>query len=183
MAANPNSNIHNDTWMTDVYRRGGPLGENLTTSSYAYQSSLCGSINFDSQGRIVTVCPSIPFAPQVRIIDPETLEPIDTYDMPQAPNPPGTKQYQNFAGGGYFFLDQKDRIWVSTKTNHIYRMSEGGGRQHADARARLRPDRRARHRDGADQLRAARLQRPALVRLEGERQGRHARHEDGQDPS
>ena len=125
MAPNPNSNIHNDTWMTDVYRRGGPLGENLTTSSYAYQSSLCGSINFDSKGRIVTVCPSIPFAPQVRIIDPETLAPIDTYDMPQAPNPPGTKQYQNFAGGGYFYLDQKDRIWVSTKTNHIYRMSEG----------------------------------------------------------
>jgi streptogramin lyase len=125
MAANPNSNIHNDTWMTDAYHRRGPLGENLTTTSYAYQSSLCGSIAFDSQGRIVTICPSIPFAPQVRLIDPETLAPIDTYDMPQAPNPPGQAQYQNFAGGGYFFLDQKDRIWASTKTNHIYRMSLG----------------------------------------------------------
>jgi len=125
MAANPDSNIHNDTWMTDVYRRPGPLGSSPTTNSYAYQSSLCGSLAFDSEGRIVTVCPSIPFAPQVRIIDPQTLAPIDTYDMPQAANPPGTKQYQNFAGGGYFFLDQKDRIWVSTKTNHIYRMSEG----------------------------------------------------------
>ena len=26
MAANPNSNIHNDTWMTDAYQRKGPLG-------------------------------------------------------------------------------------------------------------------------------------------------------------
>ena len=35
MATNPNSNIHNDTWMTDVYRRRGPLGKNLVTSSYS----------------------------------------------------------------------------------------------------------------------------------------------------
>ena len=26
MARNPNSNIHNDTWMTDAYQRKGPLG-------------------------------------------------------------------------------------------------------------------------------------------------------------
>ena len=27
MATNPNSNIHNDTWMTDAYQRTGPLGQ------------------------------------------------------------------------------------------------------------------------------------------------------------
>ena len=125
MAADPNSNIHNDSWMTDSYNRSGPLGNNLQTSSYAYQSSLCGSIAFDSRGRIVTVCPSIPFAPQARIIDPDTLAPISTFDLPTAPNPSGTKEFQNFAGGGYFFLDNKDRIWVATRTDHIYLLNEG----------------------------------------------------------
>lgn len=125
MAKDPNSNIHDDSWMTDAYNRKGPLGESPVSSSYAYPSSLCGSIAFDSQGRIITVCPSIPFPPQARIIDPETLAPISAFDLPTAPNPPGTKPYQNFAGGGYFFLDQKDRIWVATRTDHLYVLSEG----------------------------------------------------------
>ena len=125
MAANPDSNIHNDTWMTDAYNRRGPLGSSPVTSSYAYQSALCGSIAFDSQGRIVTVCPSIPFAPQARIIDPVTLAPISTFNLPTAPNPPGTKEYQNFAGGGYFFLDEQDRIWVATRTDHVYVIGQG----------------------------------------------------------
>jgi len=120
MAPNPNSNIHNDTWMTDAYRRAGPLGQSLETQSEQKKSALCGSITFDSEGRIVTVCPSIPFPPEARIIDPDTLETTATYELPDAPDPPGTKEYQNFAGGGYFFLDRQDRIWVATKTNHLY---------------------------------------------------------------
>jgi len=51
-------------------------------------------------------------APQARIIDPHTLETIASYGLPTAPDPPGTKTYQNFTGGGYFFLDNRDRIWV-----------------------------------------------------------------------
>jgi hypothetical protein len=128
MAANPNSNIHNDTWMTDAYNRKGPLGESPATDSYSYPSSLCGSLAFDSQGRIISVCPSIPFPPQARIIDPDTLAPIDTLDLPTAPNPPGQNEYQNFAGGGYFFLDQKDRIWVPTRTDHIFVIATAGGK-------------------------------------------------------
>ena len=127
MAANPRSNIHNDTWMTDAYNRRGPLGADPVTDSYSYPSSLCGSLAFDSDGNIITVCPSIPFPPQARIIDPDTLAPIDTLDLPTAPNPPGQNEYQNFAGGGYFFLDQKDRIWVPTRTDHILVIGTGGG--------------------------------------------------------
>jgi hypothetical protein len=126
MAENPRSNIHNDTWMTDAYNRRGPLGKDPVTDSYSYPSSLCGSLAFDSEGRIITVCPSIPFPPQARIIDPDTLAPIDTLDLPTAPNPPGTVEYQNFAGGGYFFLDNKDRIWVPTRTDHILKISTSG---------------------------------------------------------
>ena len=37
--------------------------------------------------------------------------------LPTAPNAPWTQEYQNFTGGGYFYLDNKDRIVVATKTD------------------------------------------------------------------
>jgi len=120
MAADPNSNIHNDTWMTDAYRRPGPLGQALAPTSEAKPPSLCGSLAFDSRGRIVSVCPSLIAPPTARIIDPDSLATIAEYVLPTAPNPPNTPEYQNFTGGGYFFLDNKDRIWVPTKTDHIF---------------------------------------------------------------
>ena len=119
MAPDPRSNIHNDTWMTDAYRTAGPLGRNPTAFSGAMAPALCGSLTFHSNGYIVSVCPSVLAAPQARVIDPDTLDVLATFDMPDAPNPPGTKAYQNFAGGGYFFLDGKDRIWSATKTGHL----------------------------------------------------------------
>src|SRR5215210_57029 len=120
MAPNPRSNIHNDTWMTDSYSWAGPLGNSPTAFSEAMPPALCGSLTFHSRGYIVSVCPSLVAPPQVRVIDPRTLELLATYDMPNAPDPPGTKQYQNFAGGGYFFLDGRDRVWSATKTSHLF---------------------------------------------------------------
>jgi hypothetical protein len=120
MAPNPRSNIHNDTWMTDAYRWAGPLGNSAVAFSEAMPPALCGSLTFHSRGYIVSVCPSLVAPPQVRVINPETLELMATYDMPNARDPPGTKAYQNFAGGGYFFLDGRDRIWSATKTSHLF---------------------------------------------------------------
>ena len=120
MAPNGRSNIHNDTWMTGAYQWAGPLGTNPIASSGRMSPALCGSLTFDSKGRIVSVCPSLVAPPQARVIDPVTLEVLATYDMPTAPDPPGTKTYQNFAGGGYFFLDKQDRIWSATKTSHLF---------------------------------------------------------------
>jgi hypothetical protein len=124
LAPNPNSNIHNDTWMTDAYQRRGPLGSSLAATSGGMSPALCGSLTFDSRGRIVAVCPSLVAAPQVRIINPNTLAIIATYTLPNSPDPPGTKPYQNFSGGGYFFLGGRDRIWVPTKTDHIFVIAE-----------------------------------------------------------
>src|ERR687898_2343631 len=120
MAPNPRSNIHNDTWMTDAYRRAGPVGRSPEAFSSAMRPALCGSLTFHSRGYIVSVCPSLVAPPQLRVIDPVTLELLATYDMPSAPDPPGTKAYQNFAGGGYFFLDGRDRVWSATKTSHLF---------------------------------------------------------------
>lgn len=124
MAKDPNSNIHNDTWMTDAYRRSGPLGTSLQATSGAHAPSLCASLAFDRKGRIVSVCPSSVSAPQARIFDPKTLAVLATYDMPEAPNPPGTLAFQNFTGGGYFFLDAKDQIWSATKTSHLFVLAQ-----------------------------------------------------------
>ncbi len=125
MAPGSNSNIHNDPWMTDAYpSRSGPRGRSLIASSGAASPAVCGSLAFDSRGRIVSVCPSAVAAPQARIIDPATLATIATYDLPNGPDPPGTKTYQNFSGGGYFFLDRHDQLWVPTKTDHIQVLGE-----------------------------------------------------------
>ena len=144
MATNPNSNIHNDTWMTDAYQRSGPLGNDLQATSGATPPSLCGSIPFDTPGPAAQRLPVLGRPAEARMIDPNTLEVISEFTLPTAPNPPGTKEYQNFTGGGYFFLDNKDRMWVPTKTDHIFVLNEGADGKHADARARLRPDRGAR---------------------------------------
>ena len=135
MAPNPNSNIHNDTWMTDAYQRQGPLGNALVATSEAKPPSLCGSIAFDSQGRIVSVCPSVIAPPQARIIDPNTLATISTYDLPNAPNPPNTPEYQNFTGGGYFFLDDRGPDLGADQDRPHLRPRRGRRRQHADTRA------------------------------------------------
>jgi hypothetical protein len=120
LARDPRSNIHNDTWMTDAYRRRGPLGRSSLAFSGAMPPALCGSLTFHSRGYLVSVCPSLVAPPQARAIDPDTLEILASYDMPNAPDPPGTRPYQNFAGGGYFFLDGRDRIWSATKTGHLF---------------------------------------------------------------
>ena len=124
LAKNPFSNIHDDTWMTDSYLYRGPLGRSLSATSEAKPVRLCGSLTFDTHGRIVSVCPSLAGPPEARIMDPNTLATLATFALPDAPNPPGTKLFQNFSGGGYFFLDNQDRLWVPTKTDHIFVLSE-----------------------------------------------------------
>src|SRR5690348_1620474 len=81
LARDPNSNIHNDTWMTDAYRRRGPLGRSPVTFSALMPPALCGSLTFHSKGWIVAVCPSLGGGPQVRVIDPQTLDVLASYAM------------------------------------------------------------------------------------------------------
>ena len=55
MAPNERSNLHDDAYQTDTYRGIGPLGRNTTITSTLFTAD-CGSVTFDTQGRIVTVC-------------------------------------------------------------------------------------------------------------------------------
>ncbi len=125
LARTPFSNIHDDTWMTDAYRAAGPSGSVFTTGFGMLPTSVCSAMLFDAHRRIVTICPSVTAAPTLRIIDPRTLTAIFSYVFPAGqPPPPGTPAYQNFTGGGYFYLDDHNRIITATKTNHIFVMAE-----------------------------------------------------------
>ena len=127
MAENPNSNIHNDTWMTDAYHAHGPARQQpVGDVGGRSRRALCGSIAFDTHGRIVSRLPvaiAAAAGPDHRpghAGDARHLRPART-----RPTRPARKTYQNFTGGGYFFLDNKDRIWVADQDRPHLRLQRG----------------------------------------------------------
>lgn len=103
LAANGTSNVHNDTYMSDLYFTGGPLGESplvlsslLATPTNPVTAPLC--MAFDQKGRIITTT-AFTSAPQLLLIDPMTLATLAAFD------------FSNLGfGGSYFYLDQEDRV-------------------------------------------------------------------------
>src|SRR4051812_50171454 len=69
MAPNERSNLHSDAWQTDTDRLPGPLGRDMKTVS-ASHNAVCGSVTFDSKGRIITVCVGVqgPSGPSGRLL-------------------------------------------------------------------------------------------------------------------
>ena len=67
--------------------------------------------------------------------------------------------FQNFTGGGYFFLDRQDRIWSATKTSHLVVLAERDDGDAGSSRSPTTTSRRAERRRaghlGAARLRAA----------------------------
>jgi hypothetical protein len=122
MAPNGRSNLHNDSWMTDAYWRAGPLGKNLvqTTNNFGMSiPGLCASITFDTQGRLVAVCPSVFGSPTLRMLNATTLDQIASLVLPMREGPAAANIFQDFTGGGYFFLDKNDHPVVSTNDRKI----------------------------------------------------------------
>jgi hypothetical protein len=124
MAPNGRSNIHNDAYMTDAYTWGGPLGQDTQVSSALFFSE-CASVTFDSQGRVETICVGIDH-PVLALLDPQTLEPVARFDLPPR-SPSGPNIFRDFAGGGYFFLDDRDRAVIPTNNRHIFVVAQSGG--------------------------------------------------------
>ena len=116
MARNPGSNIHNDAYQSDVYNRPGPLGGGISAHSALFARE-CGSVTFDSRGRIVTVCVGLDY-PVLTVLDPITFRPYSAMRLP--PRQTGTgNPFSSFAGGGYFYLDHRDRAVVPTSDRQI----------------------------------------------------------------
>ncbi len=123
LAANPFSNLHNDSWMSNVYTTiAGPTA-GASAAYGTYPPSVCGSLLFDAQARIVSVCPGAA-GPEARIIDPKTLRVIGTYQLPGG----AATSFQDFTGGGYIYLDEHDHLWTTTRTQHLDELAIHGGR-------------------------------------------------------
>jgi hypothetical protein len=120
MAPNGRSNLHDDAFQTDSYQGLGPLGHDIKRTSTSLTSD-CGSVTFDTRGRIVTVCVGLS-GPTLRILDAHTLATLDSMTLPirnlLATDP--TKIFTDFSGGGYFYLDNTNHAVVGTNDRHMY---------------------------------------------------------------
>jgi hypothetical protein len=124
MAPNGRSNIHDDAYMTDTYTVGGPLGNGTTLSTFFARE--CGSITFDSAGRIVSVCVGLD-RPVLAMFDPHTLQTLAAMPLPLRNVAAGSNPFTDFSGGGYFYLDDKDRAVVPTNDRHLLVVGETPG--------------------------------------------------------
>jgi hypothetical protein len=124
MAPNGRSNIHNDAYMTDTYRIGGPLGDGAETSSLFARE--CASVTFDSQGRIVTICVGLD-RPVLALLDPQTLATQAAMPLPIRNPLSGSNPFTDFSGGGYFYLDNQDRAVLPTNDRHLLEVAVTSG--------------------------------------------------------
>ena len=116
MAPNPRNNIHDDPYMSDTYRVPGPLGDGAEPSTLF--SRECGSITFDSAGRIVTVCVGLD-RPVLALLDPHTLRTLAAMPLPVRNPASAGNAFTDFSGGGYFYLDDHDRAVLPTNDHHV----------------------------------------------------------------
>jgi hypothetical protein len=117
MAPNGRSNLHEDGWQTDTSPHPGPLGGPMTRTSTFYGRE-CGSITFDRRGRLVTICVGLD-RPILKVLEPRTLREVASMDLPPRPLAPGASPFTSFAGGGYFYLDDRDRVVTPTGDRHL----------------------------------------------------------------
>ncbi len=118
MAANDRNNIHDDAYMTDTARPSGPLGRSPDVAS-TFQIADCASVTFDRRGRIVTICVGLD-GPRLMMLDPGTLETLAGFPLPPRSGSGGGSIFTDFTGGGYFYLDHRDRAVVPTNTKQIW---------------------------------------------------------------
>jgi len=123
MARNPWNNIHDDPYMTDTYRTGGPLGDGPEVSTLFTRE--CGSVTFDSAGRIVTVCVGLD-RPVLALLDPHSLRTLAALPLPVRNPSSVAGAFTDFSGGGYFYLDNHDRAVLSTNDHHVLVVSITG---------------------------------------------------------
>ncbi|HEY2769971.1 MAG TPA: hypothetical protein VGI87_05365 [Solirubrobacteraceae bacterium] len=123
MAFNGTSEIHDDAWQTDAYTWAGPLGRAAVTKSTLITRD-CGSLTFDEHGHVLSVCVGLS-GPQLYMFDPDTLATIATFALPPRQSAPApTTVYQDFTGGGYFYLDDQGDVVTATTTRHIFVIAE-----------------------------------------------------------
>jgi hypothetical protein len=123
MAPNGKSEIHVDAYQSDANSWSGPLGHAMQRLS-SFQPAECASHTFDRAGRLLTICVGLE-RPILEMLDPRTLEVLAALPLPprglNASNP-----FTDFSGGGYFYLDDRDRAVIPTGNRQVWRVRETG---------------------------------------------------------
>ncbi len=105
LAANPYNSIHNDSWATDSSPRpAGPAQPGSAAVDSLFTGGDCATITFDSRGRLVTLCSTLT-AVLAYVVDPSDLSVLHQETVGSR-----TPDLTDFSGGGYFVLDDRDRI-------------------------------------------------------------------------
>ena len=104
MAANPFNSIHNDAWASDAYDLPAPSDPAGAAVESLFTGGDCSTMTFDSRGRLITLCSTLTRVVGY-IVDPDSLQVIDSQIVGQR-----KPDLTDFSGGGYFFLDAKDRV-------------------------------------------------------------------------
>jgi hypothetical protein len=122
MAPNGFSGIHLNAYMTDTGSVKGPASAPAQSVQQKLISppGIAATIAFNNQGQLVTIRIGSPEmsdgAPTIMLIDPTTLDILDTAVLPQ--RQPNTSGKISFAGG-YFYLDQSSNVVCVTADQKI----------------------------------------------------------------
>lgn len=122
MAPNGRSNLHDDAYQSDAGPTPGPLGYEPEVVS-TFLGAECASVTFDARGRLLTVCVGVETV-TLRMLDPDTLDTLAEFPLP--PRKPSPTPFTSFGGGGYFYLDHRDRVVVPTSDGRVYVVKQAG---------------------------------------------------------
>jgi hypothetical protein len=123
------SNIHNDSYMSDTYFSGGPLGRSpqvlSTFLGTPTASGLAVVMVFDRQGRLLAGITRVDIVDgtvqsYLVLIDPTTLRTLAALPLP---SPPAREGRSFRPAGAYFYLDHLDRIIVGTAERTVWVVS------------------------------------------------------------
>ncbi|MBC7171487.1 MAG: hypothetical protein H5U40_03625, partial [Polyangiaceae bacterium] len=122
MAEHGLSCMHSDPYTTNTYEWSGPLGHDpeVISRSMGFLGGECPTINFDGEGRIVTVCVR-GRSPTLMLLDPTTLRVLARRSLPRRRTPIMRIREisADTSGGAYFYLDHLDRSVVGTADGKI----------------------------------------------------------------
>lgn len=118
LARNGTNSMHNDAWASDAYPWAGPLGESPEVDTAWFGLEECATLAFDSEERLVALCGN-PSGPVLHVLDPDTMRPLATKDLPDRPSVEGTRPWESLCAGAYFYLDNQDRAVLATTTRRI----------------------------------------------------------------
>lgn len=128
--------MHPDSWDSNTYPFGGPLGRSPEVTSSAKAPfplpGLCSSLGYArGTGLLVGQC-TYGTTFRLRLMDPRTLADLATFDLPMRPSTITALLHLDFdailsdtSGGAYFYLDDRDRVVLADGAGHLRRIAHG----------------------------------------------------------